>query len=81
MLILICERDGYDERIIEMAEYVAENGYDPQFGARPLKRYLQKNVETEAARIILRGNLSEGSTIIFDAADSLLIYYSFLSNC
>ena len=53
-------------------QYVADNGYDPQFGARPLKRYLQKNVETAAARIILQGNLSEGSTIVFDAADGRL---------
>ena len=56
----------------EARDYVAENGYDPQFGARPLKRYLQKNVETEAARIILRGNLSEGDVIIFGVKDGEL---------
>ena len=56
----------------EALEYIAENGYDPQFGARPLKRYLQKNVETEAARIILRGNLSEGSRIVFSVSDGQL---------
>ena len=56
----------------EALEYVAENGYDPQFGARPLKRYLQKNVETEAARIILQGNLSEGSVIVFGVEDGRL---------
>ncbi|MBP5294323.1 MAG: type VI secretion system ATPase TssH, partial [Lachnospiraceae bacterium] len=52
--------------------YIAENGYDPQFGARPLKRYLQKHVETEAARIILQGNLSEGSRIVFSVSDGQL---------
>lgn len=43
--------------------FIAENGYDPIYGARPLKRYLQKYVETLAARIILGGNISEGDTI------------------
>ena len=43
--------------------YIAENGYDPVYGARPLKRYLQKYVETLAARIILGGNISEGDVI------------------
>ena len=37
--------------------YIVENGYDPVYGARPLKRYLQKYVETAAARIILEGEV------------------------
>ena len=45
--------------------YIAENGYDPNFGARPLKRYIQKNVETMAARQILSGYCGRGSTILF----------------
>ena len=65
-------RDIRVELTDEALDYVAENGYDPQFGARPLKRYLQKNVETAAARTILQGNLSEGSTIIFDVKDGEL---------
>ena len=47
---------------------VVENGYDPVYGARPLKRYLQKNVETLAARIILADQVSEGSAIVIDVA-------------
>ena len=46
--------------------YVTENGYDPAYGARPLRRYLQKHVETLAARIILEGNVSVGQTIVID---------------
>ncbi len=47
-------------------EYVIEGGYDPIYGARPLKRYLQKNVETLAAREILSGEVGEGDTIVMD---------------
>ena len=43
--------------------YCVNNGYDPAFGARPLKRFIQKNVETLAARLILEGNVREGDVI------------------
>ena len=46
--------------------FVTDHGYDPAYGARPLRRYLQKNVETLAARIILEGNISEGQSIVID---------------
>ncbi|MBR3436707.1 MAG: AAA family ATPase, partial [Lachnospiraceae bacterium] len=65
-------RDIHVELTDKALDYIAENGYDPQFGARPLRRYLQKNVETAAARIILEGNLSEGSTVQFDVSDGQL---------
>ena len=45
---------------------VIENGYDPVYGARPLKRYLQKYVETLAARKILSGDVHEGDTLVLD---------------
>jgi ATP-dependent Clp protease ATP-binding subunit ClpB len=50
----------------EAKEYVVENGYDPVYGARPLKRYLQKYVETMAARHILSGQVQAGSVMIVD---------------
>ena len=46
--------------------YVIDSGYDPIYGARPLKRYLQKNVETLVAREILSNNLHQGDKIILD---------------
>ncbi len=49
-------------------EFITDNGYDPAYGARPLRRYLQKHVETLAARIILEGNISEGQSIVIDTA-------------
>ena len=44
-------------------KYIAHNGYEPQYGARPLKRYIQKNVETAVARLLLSDTLSAGDTI------------------
>jgi ATP-dependent Clp protease ATP-binding subunit ClpB len=48
-------------------QFVIDQGYDPVYGARPLRRYIQKNVETMAAKIILAGDISEGSTITIDS--------------
>jgi ATP-dependent Clp protease ATP-binding subunit ClpB len=48
-------------------QYVIDQGYDPVYGARPLRRYIQKNVETMAAKIILAGDISEGDTIVIDS--------------
>ncbi len=52
--------------------YVTEHGYDPAYGARPLKRFLQKHVETLAARAILSGEVHMGSVIRVDVADGEL---------
>ncbi|MBO7336212.1 MAG: AAA family ATPase, partial [Lachnospiraceae bacterium] len=51
---------------------IAES-YDPAYGARPLKRYLQRSVETLSARLILSGQVSEGGTIVIDAVDGKLV--------
>lgn len=58
--------------------FITENGYDPVYGARPLKRYLQKNVETLAAKLILGGGLREGAVIVIDVSEdgSRLIAYT-----
>ena len=54
--------------------YVVEHGYDPVYGARPLKRFLQKNVETMAARFILGGEVHAGSVMVVDTdGDGLAI--------
>ena len=49
-------------------QYVIDHGYDPVYGARPLKRFLQQNVETLAARIILGSEIHEGSTIVIETS-------------
>jgi ATP-dependent Clp protease ATP-binding subunit ClpB len=57
--------------IADRAEhYIVENGYDPVYGARPLKRYIQKYVETLAAKLILADNVKVGDTILIDLSDS-----------
>ena len=58
------------ELCIELTEraghFVVENGYDPVYGARPLKRYIQKYVETLAAKLILADKVKAGDTILID---------------
>ncbi|MEG2700344.1 MAG: AAA family ATPase, partial [Hungatella sp.] len=49
--------------------FVVEHGYDPVYGARPLKRYLQKHVETLAAKIILGDQVRAGDTIVIDVSE------------
>ena len=56
----------------EAKNYVVEGGYDPTYGARPLKRYLQKNVETLAARLMLKGDVGAQDTILIGVADGKL---------
>ncbi len=51
-------------------DLIADAAYDPVYGARPLKRYIQKNVETLSGRLILSGEVREGSTIVIDADKS-----------
>ena len=46
--------------------FIADHGFDPVYGARPLKRYMQKHVETLAAKLILGGEISTGATIVID---------------
>ena len=57
----------------EAKDYVVEHGYDSMYGARPLKRYLQKHVETLAARVILGDGLHEGDTILIKVDDDRLV--------
>ncbi|HIV67301.1 MAG TPA: AAA family ATPase, partial [Candidatus Butyricicoccus stercorigallinarum] len=52
--------------------YVIDNGYDPVYGARPLKRFLQRNVETLLGREIIAGDLSAGTTLQVDLCDGAL---------
>jgi ATP-dependent Clp protease ATP-binding subunit ClpB len=46
-------------------EWAAEKGYDPVFGARPLKRFLQRQIETKLARALVAGDVAEGSAVKF----------------
>jgi ATP-dependent Clp protease ATP-binding subunit ClpB len=76
MLADINKRLADKEIRIELTEeaehFIVENGYDPVYGARPLKRYLQKHVETLAAREILSGAVGVGDTIVIDVENGEL---------
>ena len=54
-------------------DYIIDCGYDPVYGARPLKRFLQKNVETLVARAILSNSLTMGDTVKIDVKDGNLV--------
>jgi ATP-dependent Clp protease ATP-binding subunit ClpB len=57
-------------------DYIAEAGYDPVYGARPLKRYLQRQVETRIGRALLSGTIPEGTTIQVDVQDGELVVHA-----
>lgn len=59
---------------------MAEKGYDPVFGARPLKRFLQRNVETKLARALIAGDVAEGSDLKF-ATDNDELALNHTSQC
>ena len=52
--------------LTDAAKNFMEGGYEPMYGARPLKRYLQKHVETLAAKMILQGNIRSEDIILID---------------
>ncbi len=58
---------------------IIDNGYDPVYGARPLKRYLQRAAETLIAKEILAGNIAAGSTLVLDAEDGKLTCHPVLT--
>ena len=65
----LSDRELHLELTPEAERFVVDNAYDPAYGARPLKRYIQKHVETLAAKLILRGDVGEGDTILIDVRD------------
>jgi len=60
--------DATDDAI----DFIAEAAYSPVYGARPVKRYLQKHVETEVGRMIIKGDITDGTSILLDAQNGKL---------
>jgi len=54
-------------------DWAAEKGYDPVFGARPLKRFLQRQIETRLARALISGDVAEGAAVKFTVKDDVLV--------
>ena len=74
----IAHRLADREMSLEMTEaakdFIAREAYDPQYGARPIKRYLQKHVENELAGMIIRGELVDGGKVSVDSDGENLIF-------
>ena len=55
-------------------QWIAQKGFDPQFGARPLRRALQRYVENELSTMVLRGGLRDGDLVVIDEVDGRLVF-------
>jgi ATP-dependent Clp protease ATP-binding subunit ClpB len=78
LLIADINRRLADKRVTVVLEakacaWVAEKGYDPVFGARPLKRFLQRHLETRLARALISGEIAENSTVTFKVKGNELV--------
>ncbi|MDY4070371.1 MAG: ATP-dependent chaperone ClpB, partial [Lachnospiraceae bacterium] len=69
----LADRELTVELTPEAEQYIVDNGYDPVFGARPLKRYIQKYVETLSAKLILADRVDTGDTILISVKDGTLV--------
>lgn len=58
----------------EAKNHIADEAYDAHYGARPVKRYLQKHIETEIASMIIRGDVLDGQTVVIDCSDDRLLF-------
>jgi ATP-dependent Clp protease ATP-binding subunit ClpB len=72
----LADKDITLELTDKALDFIADEAYDPHYGARPIKRYLQKHVETEVAEGIIRGNILDGQTLICDTDGEKLTYRS-----
>ncbi len=66
---------NFSDKVIE---YLAENAYDPQYGARPLRRFIQKEIETSLAKKILANEIKEKSTVSVDLENNQIVYKEML---
>ena len=66
------QKELYLEITKPAKDFIIENGYDPIYGARPLKRYIQSNVETMLAKIIIQGNLKSQDVLVIDEINNEL---------
>ena len=55
-------------------QFIADKGFDPQFGARPIKRLIQKNLLNELSKMILEGNVNKEKEIVVDEKEGKLIF-------
>ena len=68
----LADRDLSLELTEDAKQFVVDNAYDPVYGARPLKRYIQKYVETATAKLILADGVDSGDTVLISAENGTL---------
>jgi ATP-dependent Clp protease ATP-binding subunit ClpB len=69
------EKNGVDLRFTEYTmDYLAENGYDPQYGARPLKRLIQKSIVNPLSKKILAGDIDHSHPVLVDVFDGIVVF-------
>jgi ATP-dependent Clp protease ATP-binding subunit ClpB len=67
--------NGIDLQFSEYTlDYLAENGYDPQFGARPLKRLVQKEIVNKLSKRILAGDIDKSKPVLVDVFDGTVVF-------
>ena len=75
LVVLRLAKSGYHARMTEAAiDWMAETGYDPQFGARPVKRMMQKYLLNDLSKEILAGNIEKEGEIVIDAENNHLVF-------
>jgi ATP-dependent Clp protease ATP-binding subunit ClpB len=69
------ESSGIQLTFTEYAlDYLAENGYDPQFGARPLKRLIQKQIVNQLSKKMLSGDIDKSHPVVVDVFDGVVVF-------
>jgi ATP-dependent Clp protease ATP-binding subunit ClpB len=68
-------KNGIELKFSEYAiDYLAENGFDPQFGARPLKRLIQKEIVNQLSKRILAGDIDKSQPVLIDVFDGVVVF-------
>ena len=70
----LADKDITLELTDKALDFIADEAYDPHYGARPIKRFLQQQVETEIAEGIIRGSIVDGQNLVCDSDGEKLIY-------
>ena len=74
-VLLINSATGVKQQIyFSFAKYLAEKGFEPQYGARPVKRVIQREVLNQLSKEILAGNITTDSIILLDSFDGKLVF-------
>src|SRR5262249_10287787 len=70
----LAERDVKVELTPAATDWLAREGYDPAYGARPLRRAVQRQIENPLSKKLLKGEVKEGDTVVVDAEDGRLVF-------